>query len=98
MKLSSEAIAIELNKLHDWQYQKGRISKIFTFADFVEAFGFMSRVALCAERADHHPDWANSYRTVEITLTTHSEGGITQKDINLALQIDDLIDYSNSPQ
>ncbi len=92
MKLSSETIAVELNELHDWQYQNDQISKIFTFADFVEAFGFMSRVALCAERADHHPDWSNSYRTVEITLTTHSEGGITQKDINLALQIDDLID------
>jgi 4a-hydroxytetrahydrobiopterin dehydratase len=92
MKLSSETIAIELGELRDWQYQDDRISKIFTFADFVEAFGFMSRVALCAERADHHPDWSNSYRTVEITLTTHSEGGITQKDINLALQIDALIE------
>jgi 4a-hydroxytetrahydrobiopterin dehydratase len=97
MKLSSETIAIELSELRDWQYQDDRISKIFTFADFVEAFGFMSRVALCAERADHHPDWSNSYRTVEITLTTHSEGGITQKDINLALQIDDLITYPNPP-
>jgi 4a-hydroxytetrahydrobiopterin dehydratase len=91
MKLSSEAVAIELSELHDWQYQGDRISKIFSFIDFVEAFGFMSRVALCAERANHHPDWSNSYRTVEITLTTHSEGGITQKDINLARQIDSLI-------
>jgi 4a-hydroxytetrahydrobiopterin dehydratase len=95
IKLSSEAIAIEFSELHDWQYQGDRICKRFTFADFVEAFGFMSRVALCAERADHHPDWSNSYRTVEITLTTHSEGGITQKDINLARQIDRLIDYSD---
>jgi 4a-hydroxytetrahydrobiopterin dehydratase len=91
MKLSSEAVAIELSELHGWQYQGDRISKIFSFTDFVEAFGFMSRVALCAERANHHPDWSNSYRTVEITLTTHSEGGITQKDINLARQIDSLI-------
>jgi 4a-hydroxytetrahydrobiopterin dehydratase len=90
MKLSSEAIAIELSELHDWQFQGDRISKKFVFTDFVEAFGFMSRVALCAERANHHPDWLNSYRTVEITLTTHSEGGITQKDINLARQIDSL--------
>lgn len=93
MKLSSEAVAIELSELHDWQYLENSICKIFTFADFVEAFGFMSRVALCAEKADHHPDWSNSYRTVEITLTTHSEGGITQKDINLALQIDELMNY-----
>ena len=92
IKLSSEAIAIELSELHDWQYQSDRICKIFTVADFVEAFGFVSRVALCAERADHHPEWSNSYRTVEITLTTHSEGGITKKDIDLALQIDGLID------
>jgi 4a-hydroxytetrahydrobiopterin dehydratase len=91
MKLSSEVIAIELSEVHDWQYVDGKISKIFTFADFVEAFGFMTRVALCAERADHHPDWSNSYRTVEITLTTHSAGGITQKDINLALEIDSLM-------
>jgi len=96
MKLSSEAIAIELSELRDWQYQGDRISKIFTFADFVEAFGFMSRVALCAERAEHHPDWSNSYRTVEITLTTRTEGGITQKDINLAQQIDNLMGYSES--
>ncbi len=92
MKLSSEAIAIELSELRDWQYQEDRICKIFTFTDFVEAFGFMSQVALCAERLNHHPDWSNSYRTVEITLTTHSEGGITQKDINLASQIDNLVD------
>jgi 4a-hydroxytetrahydrobiopterin dehydratase len=92
MKLSSEAIAIKLRELHDWQYRDDRISRIFKFANFVEAFGFMSRVALCAERADHHPDWSNSYRTVEINLTTHSKGGITQKDIDLALQIDALIE------
>lgn len=98
MRLSNETIAVELCELNDWQYQKDRISKVFTFADFVEAFGFMSRVALCAERADHHPDWSNSYRTVEITLTTHSAGGITQKDINLALQIDDLLRYPDSPE
>jgi len=93
MKLSSEAIAIELSELRDWQYQGDRICKIFTFTDFVEAFGFMSQVALCAERLNHHPDWSNSYRTVEITLTTHNEGGITQKDINLASQIDNLMDH-----
>lgn len=90
MKLSADAIAIELSELNDWQVDDDRIVKLFTFANFVEAFGFMTRVALCAERADHHPDWSNSYRTVEISLSTHSEGGITQKDINLALEIDAL--------
>lgn len=90
MKLSADALAIELSELNDWQVQGDKLVKLFTFADFNEAFGFMTRVALCAERADHHPDWSNSYRTVEIGLTTHSEGGITAKDINLALEIDAL--------
>lgn len=90
MKLSADAIAIELSKLNDWQVQNDRLVRLFTFSDFVEAFGFLTRVALCAERAEHHPDWSNSYRTVEISLTTHSEGSITRKDINLALEIDRL--------
>ena len=90
MKLTAEEIAIELSELNDWQLRDDAIVKQFTFTDFIEAFGFMTRVALCAERADHHPDWSNSYRTVDISLTTHSAGGITQKDIKLALEIDAL--------
>lgn len=90
MKLSTEAIAIAVSKLNEWQIQQDRIVRSFTFDDFVDAFGFMTRVALCAERADHHPDWSNSYRTVEICLTTHSAGGISRKDIELALEIDHL--------
>ena len=91
MKLSEEAITHELTSLSEWQPQDNTLHKIFKFKNFVEAFGFMSRVALCAERADHHPDWSNSYHTVEINLTTHSEGGVTQKDIKLAREIDALV-------
>ncbi len=90
MKLSSEAIAIGLSELKGWQYQGDHISKSFEFADFVQAFGFMSRVALCCERSNHHPDWSNSYRKVDIILTTHSDGGITQKDLDLAKAIDEV--------
>lgn len=91
MILSSEAITQELTTLNEWQYQDNAIHKTFKFKNFVKAFGFMSSVTLCAERADHHPDWSNSYHTVEITLTTHSEGGVTQKDIKLAKEIELLV-------
>lgn len=91
MNLSEQEIAQEINKLNAWQTKDHYITKSFKFENFVEAFGFMSRVALCAERADHHPDWSNSYRTVNIKLTTHSAGGITRKDTQLAQQIDALI-------
>jgi len=60
------------------------ITKTFTFKDFNEAFGFMSRVALVAEKHDHHPEWRNVYRTVEVVLSTHDAGGLTTKDIELA--------------
>lgn len=66
------------------------ISAEFSFTDFNEAFGFMTRVALLAEKADHHPDWSNVYRRVTITLTTHDAGGVTHKDLALAAQIDAL--------
>jgi 4a-hydroxytetrahydrobiopterin dehydratase len=64
------------------------IRRSFRFRDFSEAFGFMTRVALEAEKGDHHPDWSNVWNRVEITLTTHSEGGVTAKDFALAARID----------
>ncbi|MFZ5619193.1 MAG: 4a-hydroxytetrahydrobiopterin dehydratase [Pseudomonadota bacterium] len=64
------------------------IRRSFRFADFNEAFGFMTRVALAAEKADHHPEWSNVYNRVEITLTTHDAGGLTKKDFELAKTID----------
>ncbi|HSG56271.1 MAG TPA: 4a-hydroxytetrahydrobiopterin dehydratase [Paracoccaceae bacterium] len=66
------------------------ISRTFAFADFNAAFGFMTRVALAAERQGHHPDWSNVYSRVDITLTTHEAGGLTMRDITLAQVIDRL--------
>jgi len=72
--------------LPGWSEVTGReaIAKTFTFKDFSEAFGFMSRVALAAEKHDHHPEWRNVYKTVEVVLATHDAGGITALDIELA--------------
>ena len=89
-KLSGEARSRALAKLSGWSEVKGRdaISKKFVFADFNEAFGFMARVALMAEKLDHHPEWSNVYKTVEVTLSTHDAGGLTDLDFDLARQID----------
>ncbi len=75
-----------------WQVTEGRdaIRKTFAFANFVEAFGFMARVALHAEKLNHHPEWSNVYRTVEVTLSTHDAGGLTELDVKLAGRMDRL--------
>lgn len=75
-----------------WTEVEGRdaIAKSFRFANFVEAFGWMSQVALVAEKMDHHPEWSNVYRTVEVTLTTHDAGGLSQLDVDLAAKMDAL--------
>ena len=75
-----------------WKEEKDKLYKKFVFSDFNQAFGFMSRVALLAEKADHHPTWTNTWNTVEIWLSTHDAGNkVTQKDIDLASSIDDLV-------
>ena len=81
-----------LPALDGWSMVEGRdaIAKTFRFADFNEAFGWMTRVALAAERMDHHPEWRNAWRTVEVTLTTHSAGGLTRRDVELAQIMDRL--------
>ena len=73
-----------------WSLVEGRdaLTRTFKFKDFSEAFGWMSRVALLAEKMDHHPEWSNVYRTVEVTLTSHDAGGLTQRDIDLATYMD----------
>ncbi len=89
-KLSGEARNRALAPLNGWSEVKGRdaISKKFVFADFNEAFGFMARVALAAEKLDHHPEWSNVYKTVEVTLSTHDAGGLTELDVKLAEAMD----------
>ncbi len=82
--LSADAISAALQGLPGWQSNDGSIFRTFVFRDFSEAFGFMTRAALAAEKADHHPDWRNVYKTVEVTLSTHDAGGVTAKDIALA--------------
>ena len=81
-----------LEGLPDWDWDEGRaaITRSFAFADFSEAFAFMTRVALLAEKADHHPEWSNVWNRVEIALTTHDAGGLSHKDIELAEAIEDL--------
>lgn len=90
--LTDEERATELNGLREWRYDfaSKAIRRDFKFANFVEAFGFMGRVALLAEKAGHHPDWSNVYNRVSISLSTHDAGGLTEKDIALARAIDRL--------
>ena len=84
--LSVEARRKALAGLGGWSEVSGRdaIGKTFTFRDFNEAFGFMTRAALVAEKSDHHPEWRNVYKTVEVVLSTHDAGGVTERDIALA--------------
>jgi 4a-hydroxytetrahydrobiopterin dehydratase len=91
-KLADAALDEAMARLDGWRLDReaGAIHRRFGFADFVEAFGFMTRVALRAQAMDHHPDWANSYNTVDITLSTHSAGGVSRNDIELARAIDGL--------
>jgi 4a-hydroxytetrahydrobiopterin dehydratase len=85
-KLTADARLLALSKLSGWSTTPGRdaISKKFVFKDFNAAFGFMTRAALVAEKLDHHPEWFNVYKTVEVTLSTHDAGGLTELDIKLA--------------
>jgi 4a-hydroxytetrahydrobiopterin dehydratase len=85
-RLSAEARKLALKGLPGWSEVAGReaIARTFTFKDFNEAFGFMVRAALVAEKRDHHPEWRNVYKTVEVVLATHDAGGVTALDVELA--------------
>jgi 4a-hydroxytetrahydrobiopterin dehydratase len=91
-KLTADARKAALSKLPGWSEVTGReaIAKKFTFKDFNQAFGFMTRAALVAEKMDHHPEWFNVYKTVEVTLSTHDAGGVTELDVKLAEAMDNL--------
>lgn len=86
IKLTADARKQALAKLAGWSEVRGRdaITKTYVFKDFSEAFGFMTRAALLAEKLDHHPEWFNVYKTVEVTLSTHDAGGLTELDVTLA--------------
>ena len=77
-----------LAALSGWAFARDGIEKTFTFKDFVEAFGFMAKVAILAEKANHHPEWSNVYNRVEVRLSTHDAGGLTDKDFDLAKAIE----------
>ena len=90
--LNDEDRAVALDTLDEWDYDESRdaITRRFTFADFSEAFAFMTRVALLAEKADHHPEWSNVWNRVDIALTTHDAGGLSHKDVAMAEAIEAL--------
>ena len=84
MILTNSELNEVLKELDCWQIVDNQLSKEFKFKGFIQAFGFMTEVAITAETMDHHPEWYNIYNRVDITLTTHDSGGVTEKDITLA--------------
>lgn len=82
MNIINPKVAVE--ELEGWTGGDDFITKVFKFRDFIEAFSFMTNIAIVAEKMDHHPEWYNIYNRVDITLTTHDSGGVTEKDIALA--------------
>ena len=84
----------QLKDLPGWELQDKALAKTFTFKNFVEAFGFMTRAALIAEKNNHHPDWSNSYNRVTIRLTSHEAGGVTEADYKLARRLEELSNRS----
>ncbi|MEJ2308543.1 MAG: 4a-hydroxytetrahydrobiopterin dehydratase [Gammaproteobacteria bacterium] len=89
--MSDEEIRAGMKQLgDDWHLEEGKLHRTFVFADFVEAFGFMTRAAMHAEKMNHHPEWSNVYKRVDVYLTTHEAGGITQRDFELAGMLDSL--------
>ncbi len=86
-KLTEQEISAELAKLKGWSIQHGKLHRTFECKDFVHAFGFMTSVALAAEAMGHHPDWSNSWNKVVVDLSTHSVGGLSKFDFELAEKI-----------
>jgi 4a-hydroxytetrahydrobiopterin dehydratase len=89
-KLTDNEITAKLPKLPKWKIENGKLHREYAFTDFVQAFGFMSSVALLAEGMNHHPEWLNVYKTVKIDLTTHDCGGISERDFTLAEKMEAL--------
>ena len=91
MLLDSQSLQSLKNALPEWELRDSRLSRQWEFKNFVEAFGFMTRVAMVAEAMNHHPEWSNVYSVVKIELTTHDFGGLTDKDVVLAKAINSLV-------
>ena len=89
-QLSETEVASRMESLPGWERRGDRIVRTFRFPDFVRAFGFMASAAVVAEKQNHHPEWRNVYGTVEVELTTHDAGGITERDFRLAGEMDRL--------
>lgn len=89
--LNQEDIAARLQDRSNWELRDNKLYRRLVFEDFVHAFGFMTQVAIIAEKINHHPEWANVYRTVDIYLTTHDAGGISERDFELLDHIEKLI-------
>jgi 4a-hydroxytetrahydrobiopterin dehydratase len=90
-KLSDEEIQARIGTLPGWQYESGKLHREIMFADFNEAFGFMTRVALVAEAMNHHPEWFNVWAKLQIDLATHDAGGVTELDFQLAEKMNALL-------
>lgn len=89
--LTPAAIEQHLGELHDdWSVVEGYLHREFAFANFAQAFGFMTEIAIVCEKADHHPEWSNVYNRVTINLTTHDAAGISRYDIDLAKEMDEV--------
>ena len=92
-KLSATEIEQQLSKLNGWTLEAAAIKLEYKFSDFVNAFGFMTKVALEAEKLNHHPEWQNTYNTVNIKLSTHDAGGLTELDFKLASKIEKIVQH-----
>jgi 4a-hydroxytetrahydrobiopterin dehydratase len=97
---SAPLITFDQAVLPQWTHdaQRGAIGRTFKFADFAQAFGFMTQLALYAEKRNHHPEWSNSYNKVAVTLTTHDAGGLTQRDVDFALHADAVFRHASGVQ
>jgi len=91
-KMSPEEVQARMVEIPAWKLEDEALHRRFLFKNFQEAFAFMVRVAILAEKADHHPEWSNVYRTVDIRLSTHEAGGISERDFALAIAIDNLVE------
>ena len=87
-KLTDDELTIALRQIQGWTVTGGKLHREYRFPDFIHAFGFMATAAIAIEKKNHHPEWFNVYNRVNVDLVTHDSGGITQKDVDLALTLD----------